>query len=73
MPQKTIMSLAALLALSHGVSFAQSGKPLKEAIDISAAEVKEVLKHAPPAVDQQLKVVDLGAYNPSSRSLVGPR
>ena len=63
MPQKTMLSLAALLAFSQDLSFSQSGKPLKEAIDISAAEVKEVLKHAPPAVDQQLKVVDLGAYN----------
>lgn len=63
MPQKTILSLAALLALSQRVSFAQSGAPPKEAIDITDAEVKEVLKHAPPAVDQQLKVVDLGAYN----------
>ena len=58
-----VLSLTALVALSQGVSFPQSGAPPKEAIDITDADVKEVLKHAPPAVDQQLKVVDLGAYN----------
>jgi len=35
----------------------------KEATYITDAEVKEVLKHAPPAVDQQLRVVDMGKYN----------
>jgi hypothetical protein len=63
MPQETILSPAALLSLSQGVSFSQSGALPKEAIDITDAEVKEVVKHAPPAVDQQLRVVDLGAYN----------
>jgi mannose-6-phosphate isomerase-like protein (cupin superfamily) len=63
MLQKTILSFAAFLAFSQGVSFSQSAAPPKEAIDITDADVKEVLKHAPPAVDQQLKVVDLGAYN----------
>ena len=63
MPRKTVLSLAALVALLQGVSYSQSAAPPKEAIDITDADVKEVLKHAPPAVDQQLKVVDLGAYN----------
>jgi len=63
MQHKAVLSLAALLALSQGVSFSQPSAPTKQAIDITDADVKEVLKHAPPAVDQQLKVVDLGAYN----------
>jgi len=63
MHSKTILTLAALLPFWQGTSLAQSGAPPKEAIDITDADVKEVLKHATPAVDQQLKVVDLGAYN----------
>ena len=63
MHRKTFLSLAALIACTQAVSSAQPGAPPKEAIDITDAEVKEVLKHTPPAVDQQLKVVDLGAYN----------
>jgi hypothetical protein len=51
-----------LLMLSQAIAFSQSGPP-KQAIDITDADVKEVLKHAPPAVDQQLRVVDIGKYN----------
>ena len=49
-----------LALLFAGAVFAQAPKA---AIDITHAEVTEVLKHAPPAVDQQLKVVDMGKYN----------
>lgn len=41
----------------------QSGMPPKQATDITAAEIKAVQKTEPPAVDQQLKVVDMGTYN----------
>jgi hypothetical protein len=51
-----------LLTLSQAIAFSQSGPP-KQAIDITDADVKEVLKHSPPAVDQQLRVVDMGKYN----------
>ena len=51
-----------LLTLSQAIAFSQSGPP-KQAIDITDSDVKEVLKHAPPAVDQQLRVVDMGKYN----------
>jgi mannose-6-phosphate isomerase-like protein (cupin superfamily) len=34
----------------------------KEAIYITDEQVKTVLKNAPPAVDQQLRVVDMGEY-----------
>jgi mannose-6-phosphate isomerase-like protein (cupin superfamily) len=50
-----------ILALGQALAFSQA--PPKQAIDIKDAEVKEVLKGAPPAVDQQLKVVDVGKYN----------
>ena len=58
---KTIVSIAMLLAGS-GAVFAQCQVP-REATFITDADVKELLKHAPPAVDQQLKVVDLCKYN----------
>ncbi|HUI81558.1 MAG TPA: hypothetical protein VLY24_26720 [Bryobacteraceae bacterium] len=53
----------ALLLLAPAVAFSQAGTPPKQATDIYDADVKEVLKHAPPAVDQQLRVVDVGKYN----------
>jgi len=55
--------LAAGAALAAAaVVFAQSGPP-NHAIDITAAQIQTVLKNAPPAVDQQLRVVDMGSYN----------
>jgi|SRR5580704_11724709 hypothetical protein len=51
-----------LVLFTIGAAFAQG--PPKEAVDITNAEVQEVLKNASPqAVDQQLKVVDMGKYN----------
>ena len=52
-----------VLASSAAVAFSQSGAPPKEAIDITDAEIHEVLKHAPPAVDQQLRIVDIGTFH----------
>jgi mannose-6-phosphate isomerase-like protein (cupin superfamily) len=49
---------AVILSLSGTAAFAQSGA--REAIDIPNADVQKVLKNAPPAVDQQLRVVDIG-------------
>jgi mannose-6-phosphate isomerase-like protein (cupin superfamily) len=55
---------AAVLALSHGSVLAQGGP--KEATDITNAEVLAVLKagaaRTPPAVDQTLRVLDMGTY-----------
>jgi mannose-6-phosphate isomerase-like protein (cupin superfamily) len=59
----TTWNLAAVLALTHALTFAQSHPKPTTATDITDEQVKEVLKHAPPAVDQQLKVVDVGPYN----------
>ena len=56
--QRVLVGLAALFTVSTVVAFAQP----KAAIDITDAQIKEVLKFAPPAVDQQLRVVDMGTY-----------
>jgi mannose-6-phosphate isomerase-like protein (cupin superfamily) len=61
--RKISLSLAALCTLTPAISFAQSHPKPTVATDITDENVKEVLKHAPPAVDQQLKVVDVGPYN----------
>jgi mannose-6-phosphate isomerase-like protein (cupin superfamily) len=60
---RIVVGLAALCALSPAIGFAQSHPKPTVATDIKDEDVKEVLKHAPPAVDQQLKVVDAGPYN----------
>jgi mannose-6-phosphate isomerase-like protein (cupin superfamily) len=52
-----------LLALSAPFLQAQSGQVPKQAIDITAAEIKEVQKTEPPKTDQQLKIADMGKYN----------
>ncbi len=61
---KTVLGLVAVFALSQGITFAQSGP--KEAIDITHAQVEAVLKagaaRTPPAVDQTLRVIDMGTY-----------
>jgi mannose-6-phosphate isomerase-like protein (cupin superfamily) len=59
---KAVLSLAALFTLSQGLTFAQP----KAAIDITDAQVKEVLKQGalrkPPSVDNTLRVIDMGGY-----------
>ena len=39
------------------------GTPPQIAFDITKTDVDTLLKNAPPAVDQQLRVVDMGKYN----------
>ena len=58
-----LLGVAALCALPPAIAFAQHHSKPTVAMDITDEDVKEVLKHAPPAVDQQLKVVDVGPYN----------
>jgi len=53
---------AVLATASASAVFAQSAPP-KFAIDITDAQIKEVLKGAPPKVDQMLRIVDMGKYN----------
>jgi hypothetical protein len=54
------LAVAGVLALSGQTSPAQG--PPKGAVDITNAQVQAVLKHAPPKVDQTLRVVDMGNY-----------
>jgi len=56
--KRVLVGLAALVTIAAAAAFAQP----KEAIDITDAQIKEVLKFAPPAVDQTLKVIDMGNY-----------
>ena len=54
---KVVLGAAALLMFSC-IGFAQP----KAAIDITKAQIDEVLKNAPPKVDQTLRVIDMGGY-----------
>jgi len=60
--KKTILSALAWVVWSQAAAFAQCEVP-KDATYIMDSDVKDVLKHAPPAVDQQLRIVDLCKYN----------
>lgn len=51
-----LAAVAAMLVMAEDV-------PPKHAIYIMDSDVKEVLKGAPPKVDQQIRVVDMGKYN----------
>ncbi|PYQ95926.1 MAG: hypothetical protein DMF96_20435 [Acidobacteria bacterium] len=57
--------LALLFALSQAVTLSQSALPPQSATDVTDAELKAVIKLAPPdgIADQQLRVVDMGKYN----------
>jgi mannose-6-phosphate isomerase-like protein (cupin superfamily) len=61
---KTVLGLAATFVLSQGIVLAQSGP--KDAVDITHAQIEAVLKagaaRTPPAVDQTLRVIDMGTY-----------
>jgi mannose-6-phosphate isomerase-like protein (cupin superfamily) len=60
--QRVLLGLAALFTVSTVAAFAQP----KAAIDITDAQIKEVLRQGalrtPPAVDQTLRVIDMGDY-----------
>lgn len=60
---KTLLSIAAVFSVS-GIAPAQTGPT--EAIDITHAQVEAVQKagaaRTPPAVDQTLRVIDMGSY-----------
>ena len=59
--KKAVLGLAVLATASASALLAQT--PPKQAFDITNEEIQQVLKFAPPAVDQQLRVVDIGKYN----------
>ena len=63
--KKVILGVLVLGTVSawQSVGFSQSGPPPQIAFDITKADIDTLLKNAPPAVDQQLRVVDMGKYN----------
>ena len=65
MPRAIFSVLALLFSLSQAVTLSQSGLPPQSATDVTDAELKTVIKLAPPdgIADQQLRVVDMGKYN----------
>jgi mannose-6-phosphate isomerase-like protein (cupin superfamily) len=61
--RRLFFSLAVLFALSPA-AFSQQGAPPQIAFDIPKVDIDTVLKNAPPtAIDQPLRVVDMGKYN----------
>jgi mannose-6-phosphate isomerase-like protein (cupin superfamily) len=50
------------VVLQAHAAWAQSANPSTTATDVSNAEITAVIKSAPKAIDQQIKVVDLGKY-----------
>lgn len=57
-----LVSACAIVAWQT-VASSQSGSAPQIAFDIPKADIDTLLKNAPPAVDQQLRVVDMGKYN----------
>src|SRR5579872_3033367 len=58
-----LLIASAGLAAGQAASTVGENNGSKQATYISDEEVKTILKGAPPAVDQQIKVVDTGKYN----------
>ena len=57
--------LAILLVMVQAVTRSQSGTPQRSAVDITNADIRATIKIAPAdaVMDQQIRVVDIGAYN----------
>src|ERR1700743_1532031 len=61
--KKAVLGFAVILTGSVHV-VGQTKEPPKQAIDISAAEIQQIIDHPPTrSVDQQIKVIDIGKYN----------
>jgi mannose-6-phosphate isomerase-like protein (cupin superfamily) len=62
--KKVILSVLAVLITAHpAVTWAESPTAPVVAFDILKADVDLLLKNSPPAIDQQIRVVDMGKYN----------
>ena len=61
--RNTILALGLLLLLTPAAAFSQSGTAPQIAFDITKTDIDTLLKNSPPAVDQALRVVDMGKYN----------
>ncbi len=61
--KRIILSVLAVLNLftaCQAITWAQSPTPPVVAFDILKTDIDLLLKNAPPAVDQQIRVVDMG-------------
>ena len=67
---RAIFGVLALFALSQAVTLSQSALPPQSATDVTDAELKAVIKLAPPdgIADQQLREVDMGKYKLPGRA-----
>ena len=63
--RRVILGILVVCAVTawQAVGLSQSGAPPQIAFDIPKTDIDTLLKNAPPAVDQQLRVVDMGKYN----------
>jgi hypothetical protein len=62
--KKVILSVLAVLFTVHpAVTWAESPTAPVVAFDILKADIDLLLKNSPPAIDQQIRVVDMGKYN----------
>src|ERR1700736_617506 len=58
-----LMIPTVLVAAYPAVMWAESPAPPVVAFDILKADIDLLLKNSPPAIDQQIRVVDMGQYN----------
>jgi hypothetical protein len=63
MKRVILQVLAVSLLAFPAFAQAQAPEPPVVAFDIPKADIDLLLKNSPPAVDQQIRVVDLGKYN----------
>lgn len=62
--QKIVLTaVAASLAAFQAVAWAEPPAPPVVAFDILKSDIDLLLKNSPPAIDQQIRVVDMGEYN----------
>ncbi|MBI4888376.1 MAG: hypothetical protein HY824_14875 [Acidobacteria bacterium] len=65
MRPRLLAMLAMLCVMAPAVTRSQSRTPQRSAVDITNADVRATIKTAPAdgVMDQQIRVVDIGAYN----------
>jgi len=65
MRRTLLVILAMLFVTAQAVTRSQSGTPQRPAVDITNADIRATIRTAPAdaVMDQQIRVVDIGAYN----------
>src|SRR5256885_16143083 len=65
MRRTLLVILAMLFVMAQAVTRSQSGTPQRSAVDLTSADIRATIKNAPAdaVMDQQIRVVDIGAYN----------